>query len=68
MKHLIRYDCALLATSREQLRAMLLSAFEEEHAREAVVKRAMSAAKQCHDGKRNSERLRQILSDVTEER
>lgn len=68
MKHLIRYDCALLATSREQLRVMLLSAFEEEHAREAVVKRAMSAAKQCHDGKRNSERLRQILSDVTEER
>ena len=68
MKHLIRYDCALVATSREQLRAMLLSAFEEEHTRAAVVKRAMSVAKQCHDGKRNSESLRQILSDVIEAR
>lgn len=68
MKHLIRNDCALVATSREQLRPMLLSAFEEEHIRTAVVTRAGVVARQCHDGKRNSEKLRQILSGVTEER
>ena len=65
MKHLLRHKCSLTATSKEELRSMLLTALENPKAREIVTTQAIKVAEQMHDSRRNSEMLRQILMDIS---
>lgn len=63
MKHLIRNDCALVATSEEELRPMLEKALFDREARELAARNALKTAAIYHDKVRNSELLKRIFSD-----
>lgn len=65
MKHLIRHQCALTATSSQELPQMLCKAFTDGTARQAVVTNALQTARQYHDSVANSRRLHRILEDVS---
>lgn len=49
MQHLLRQQCALTATSKAELREMLLTAFSDHTKREQVVSNALAAARRFHD-------------------
>lgn len=66
MEHLLRHDCALTAVSEAELRSMLETAFRDGAAREKVVRNGLDVAARCHDSKRNSHELRQILLRLSE--
>lgn len=61
MAHLRRRDCAIAATAPEQLRETLLRAFTDPAERQRVAENGLKAARECHDGKTVSDRLRGIL-------
>ena len=65
MKHLIRHECALTATSKEDLRQMLLSAFNDEEARNIAVKNALKTAAEYHDSKATSLELKKIIEAIS---
>lgn len=60
MKHLLRHRCALTACDEASLKEMLLTAFTDAKAREAVVRRALEVARQYHSSEENGRRLREI--------
>lgn len=65
MRHLMRNDCAITATSREALREMLLTAFTDPEARRRAAENAIRTAKAHHDTRVTGETLRQILESVS---
>lgn len=65
MKHLIRNRCALIATSPQELRQMLLTAFEDEEARAAAARNGLAAAEKYHRTDRAGEKLREIISGIS---
>ena len=66
IRHLLRHRCALVATSRDELRDVLLTALEDEQARTLAVNHARHAAEQLHDSERNSRLLHGILLAASE--
>lgn len=63
MQHLIRNECAYIATSKEQLKEVLLKAFRGEDD-EQIVKNALETAEKYHNSEKNSRRLREIFSNI----
>lgn len=63
MAHLIRHDCAFIATSPEQLRSVLDKALSDGHF-QALVDNAQAAAADHHDARANSLKLQEILQKV----
>lgn len=61
MQHLLRHDCAITATSQDQLRTMLETAFEDEARRQQVASNALQTAKEYHDSRQVSLRLQEII-------
>ncbi len=49
MRHLLRHGCAITATSKEELPAMLRTAFTDAQARRAAATTALQVAHECHD-------------------
>lgn len=64
MKHLLRHDCAMVATRQEELRQTLLTAFTDAAVRTSVVNNALRTAKDYHDSMVNSGELLRILEKV----
>lgn len=65
MQHLLRHDCAIAATSPEELREMLLRALTDGETRRRVAERAILAAGKYHNSEKNSEKLRLLLAAVS---
>lgn len=64
MAHLIRHDCAFIATSPDQLRPMLDKALSDGHYFQQIVDNALQTAAACHDATANSRKLMDILRKV----
>lgn len=67
MKHLLRHDCAITATSREELRDMLLTAFTDAAARERAAYNALNTARTYHDSVVNGRKLKQLARQLSGE-
>ncbi len=61
IEHLRSNQCAIIATSRDELEDALKKAFFDENIRNTVVLKAMETAKKYHSNKDNGDLLRQIL-------
>lgn len=68
MKHLIRNECAVTATSEEELAAALEDALLRPEKCAAVVARALQTAAEYHDKEKNSEKLKVIFAQIEEQR
>ncbi len=64
IEHLVSHECAIVATSKDNLVDMLEKAFFDKKTREAVVKKALTTAYKYHNNKENSDLLKQILLNV----
>lgn len=64
MKHLLRNDCAIVATSKEQLRPMLDKALTDRNERMRVTQNAVKTAALYHNRKENSEKLKSIFAEI----
>lgn len=67
MRHLIDNNCAICATSREELREKLTEALENGELRAATVRNALETARRCHDSQKNGAVCREILERAGEE-
>lgn len=65
MQHLMRNACAFLATGREELREVILTAFTDTSMGNFLAKNGLEAARKYHDGKKVSLRLKHILQEVS---
>ncbi|MBQ8623889.1 MAG: hypothetical protein IJ424_05920 [Oscillospiraceae bacterium] len=65
MKHLIRNKCAITAISEKDLRQMLLKAFNDIEAKDLAVKNALAVAKEYHNSKETSLKLKEIVKTVS---
>lgn len=61
MKHLLRNDCAIVATEKEDLRPMLMTAFSNGQARDAAAENGLKAARKYHESTVASRQLREII-------
>lgn len=64
MKHLMRHDCAITATDPTQLYQALLTAFTDRDSRCRTVEHALATAREYHDSRLTSRRLRKILETL----
>lgn len=64
MKHLIRNDCAIVATSKDQLKTELEKALFNKDVRRDVVDNALRTASEFHNKQKNSEKLKSIFHEV----
>ncbi len=64
MKHLIRNDCAIIATNENELRTTLLKAFTNYDECLRIAQNAINTAKLYHDRNKNSDVLREILTEI----
>ncbi len=64
MKHLIRHDCALVATSKEELPAMLEAAFTDSERKQICAENALETAREYHDSKNSSEKLKSMIQET----
>lgn len=64
MKYLIRNDCAIVIKKEDELRDMLLRAFENFDMRERVTKKALKVASENHVSEINSKKLYEIVEKV----
>ena len=65
MKYLLRNNCAIAATTKKQLREMLLMGFRYETVRRETAERGLEVAKQFHDAEKVSLQLREIVNRVS---
>lgn len=65
MKHLIRHDCALVATSKEELPAMLEAAFTDSERKQICAENAIETAREYHIGSKTSLKLKKTLKNIT---
>lgn len=63
VEHLARHDCAILATSEEELESRLLQAFTDPELRRSAAENALAAARQHHDSQTAGMRLKELLKD-----
>lgn len=64
MKHLIRNNCAIVATSKEQLKTELEKALFNKDICCDAVDNALRAASEFHNKQKNSEKLKSIFHEV----
>lgn len=64
MKHLIHNNCALTATSQEELKSILEDTLLHPVSLVEIAERAQQTAAKCHDKKTNSRRLKAILEEA----
>lgn len=64
VKHLIRNDCALVASSKDQLKQILVTAFTDAAERERITANALRTAKRYHCAQKNSTLLKQTLEGI----
>lgn len=64
MAHLLRHQCAIAATSAEELPQKLRLAFEDGDARREAAQKALAVAEKLHNSEKNSSRLREIFEQV----
>lgn len=64
MKHLLRNDCALCATTEEELQDMLLCAFENSTRVREVATKALAVAAQYHDPTKTGEAFYHICEEL----
>lgn len=65
MQHLLKENCALTATSPDELPALLEKAFFGDFDRAGTVARALDAAHRHHDSDKNSQRLYLLMQEVS---
>lgn len=66
MRHLIKNECAIVATSKDGLSSALKMAVRDGALREKVIKNALETAKRCHNSETNSQLLREVLKKAVE--
>ena len=66
MRHLLRHECAITATGKQELRSMLMQAFSDQAARRRVAENGLRTAREYHDRDRNGEKLRGMIGKVIE--
>lgn len=64
IKHLIRNDCAFVATSKSQLKQVLESALYDEKKIKEIMCNATKTGIKYHDTEKNSKELREVLEQV----
>ncbi len=64
MKHLLRHECALAATSREELKSVLEVALSNTQQRTQAAHNALRTAAEYHDKQKNSTKLRSVFAEV----
>lgn len=64
MKYLQRNECAVMTASREELRTMLLTAFENEEVRHRAAENGLAAAKVYHDSWIAGRKMREIMMNL----
>lgn len=64
MKHLARNNCAIIATSKDELKERLLQLFNDANLRTMVASNALAAARKYHDSSYNSKLLYQIINNI----
>lgn len=64
MKHLQRNECAVMAASSEELRTMLLTAFEEDTARRRAAENGLKTARVYHDSRIAGRKMREIMMNL----
>ena len=64
MKHLLRNECAITATTPQALRGMLQTAFEDGTARVKAVQKALLTAAEYHRSEENSRKLRKVFEEI----
>lgn len=63
MGHLIRNDCAVVATEKAQLKDTLYRVFNDAELREEKALKGLDVAKRCHSAKTQSEKLKLIIKE-----
>lgn len=63
MGHLIRNDCAVVVTHKEQLKSSLYSLLNNEELRFDKAKNGLAVAEKCHCAKTQSKKLKLIVED-----
>ncbi len=63
MGHLIRNDCAVVATDKAQLKEVLYALFNDVELRKQKAQKGLEVAKECHCAKTQSEKLKRIVKD-----
>lgn len=66
MQHLLRNEAALAATSREELRPMLMKAFGDPAERQKAARNGLETAKKYHDSRISGQKMRKILETIRE--
>ena len=61
MKHLIRNNCAIAITKKEELKDMLIKIFRDNDLQNLVTQRALCVANELHFAQTNSQNLYEIL-------
>ncbi len=61
MQHLLRNECAIVATSKEELKTALKVAFEDSEKRKTVCKNAVKTAEKYHFGEINDKMFKEVL-------
>ena len=64
MKHLLRHKCALTATTKAELRAMLLKAFSQREELCHIANNALITAKEFHEQDTVSIHLHELIHSV----
>ena len=68
MQHLIRNECAIVATSKEELKMALKTALEDSEKREAVCQNAVKTAQKYHFAETNDEMFKAVLEKAAKNR
>ena len=66
IEHLRRNDCAFVAGSKEELKAVICQLLEDSEERNRISGNAKAAAERCHESKANSEKLKAIVKQIAE--
>ncbi len=66
MKHLIDNDCAVIATSKDELKAALIKAFYDFDCRKTVAEKSLITAQKYHCSPKNSSNLYEIMESLNE--
>ena len=64
MQHLIRNECAIVATSGDMLRDALLAALEDEKIRYTAAEKGLAAARMYHDTMISGGQMKQLVKNV----
>lgn len=64
MKHLLRHDCAFVATDESNLKTVLLNALNNTRERKRITENALKTAKLYHSPENNSNTLKRVFEKI----